>query len=65
MLSLDLCKEKELDQKLEEYILQKIEERTKAKEAKNYELADAIRTELESQGIWIKDTKDGTIYERR
>lgn len=65
VLSLDLCKEKELDQKLEEYILQKIEERTKAKEAKNYELADAIRTELESQGIWIKDTKDGTIYERR
>ena len=47
------------------YIEEKIEERRKAKENKDYQLADAIRNELESQGILLKDTKDGTLYELR
>lgn len=61
VLSLNLIKEeKEIDT---QYIENKIRERTKAKENKNYQLADEIRTELENQGILLKDTREGTTYE--
>ena len=63
VLSLDLLKKKRTDNKLEEYILEKIAARNKAKEAKNYELADKIREELLNKGIFLKDTKEGTIWE--
>ncbi len=65
VLSLNLLEEKKLvlDQKLEAYIEEKIEERKKAKAEKDYEKADAIRKELEKEGILIKDTREGTIYE--
>lgn len=63
VLSLDLVKEESIDQKLEEYIKNKIEERKVAKTNKNYELADTIRKELEDRGIIIKDTREGTTYE--
>lgn len=46
------------------YIEQKIAERNDAKSQKNYELADQIRLGLESQGIILKDTREGTIYEK-
>ena len=46
-----------------EYIQQKIEERLIAKQNKNYALADEIRNQLMSQGVVLKDSKDGTTYE--
>ena len=64
VLSLDLLKEDIvlIDQDLEKYILDKIEERNIAKNNKDYVLADQIREELLKSGIVIKDTREGTIY---
>jgi cysteinyl-tRNA synthetase len=39
-----------------------IKERSKAKENKNFELADEIRNKIEEKGIEIKDTSDGTSW---
>lgn len=65
VLSLDLLKEEEaIDSELESYILSKIEERNNAKNNKDYALADSIRDELKNKGIIIKDTREGTTYER-
>ena len=47
----------------EEFILDKISLRNKAKADKDYTLADSIRDELLSLGIKLIDTKDGTLYE--
>lgn len=65
VLSLNLLVEdkKEIDSELESYINSKIEERNDAKKNKDYALADAIREELLSKGIIIKDTREGTIFE--
>jgi len=49
----------ELNKKIE--IL--IKERSIAKEKKNFDLADEIRTKLENLGIEIKDTPDGTSWQ--
>ncbi len=67
VLSLELLKEEEkrISSDLEKYILGKIEERRLAKENKNYNLADAIRLELEEKGVIIKDTREGTTFEIR
>ena len=40
-----------------------IEKRTEAKKNKDFTLADSIREELLKQGIILKDTREGTIYE--
>ena len=48
----------------EEFILKKIEERNTAKQNKDYALADQIRNELLELGITLKDTREGTIYEK-
>ena len=61
VLSLDLLKKEESNID-ETYILEKIEERNKAKLDKNYNLADEIRNELLNKGIVLKDTREGTIY---
>lgn len=42
-----------------------IEKRNNAKKNKDFALADSIREELEEQGITLKDTREGTIYEVR
>ena len=65
VFSLDLLKEeeKEISSDLENYILEKIEERRLAKESKNYALADQIRKELEEKNVIIKDTREGTTFE--
>lgn len=67
ILSLDLLKEekKELDKEMIELIDAKIKERNQAKKEKNFTLADQIREELELKGIFIKDTREGTIFEVR
>ena len=48
----------------DQFILDKIEERTQAKKDKDYEKADSIRNELMEMGIQLIDTKDGTTYKR-
>ncbi len=64
VLSLNLIEEEiEVDQNLEKYILEKIEERNLAKKDKNYALADAIREELLKKGIRLVDSREGTTYE--
>ncbi len=62
VLSLDLLKKEEV--KIDkEYIKEMIEKRKEAKLNKDYGLADSIREELERDGIILKDTREGTIYE--
>lgn len=46
------------------YVLAKIEERKEAKKAKDFAKADAIRDELLSKGIAIKDTREGVVWEK-
>ena len=46
----------------EEEILLKIKERNKAREDKNYKLADQIRKELINKGIIIEDTNGKTTW---
>ena len=66
VLSLDLIKQENLKSDIDtHYIEEQIEARNVAKKEKNYALADEIRSSLESQGIFIKDTREGTIYEIR
>jgi len=47
----------------ETFIDDKISERSEAKKVKNFELADAIRAELDSKGIILMDTVDGTKWD--
>ena len=59
----DVKEEKpEVDAELEAYVLAKIEERKEAKKAKDFATADAIRDELLSKGIVIKDTREGVVW---
>ncbi len=68
VLNLDLDKalqEKEtsVDNETKDYVEAKIAERAEAKKAKDFAKADAIREELLSKGIVIKDTREGTVWE--
>ncbi len=62
VLSLDLTKEVKIDID-EDYIKEMIAKRNEAKKNKDYALADEIRNELESKGIILKDTREGTVFE--
>ena len=53
-------KELEID---EAYIEEKIIERAEAKKNKNFEVADAIRTQLDEKGIILMDTIEGTKWD--
>ena len=67
VLSLDLLKEGdavEADDELTAYVETKIAERAEAKKAKDFAKADAIREELASKGVIIKDTREGTVWSR-
>ncbi len=62
VLSLDLTTEE--NKKIDEYyIIEMIEKRNIAKSNKDFVTADAIRDELLSKGIILKDTREGTTYE--
>ena len=64
VLSLGLIEEeKEIDEDLEKYILEKIEERNEAKKNKDYQKADQIREELLEKNIKLIDSREGTTYE--
>ena len=65
VLSLDLLKKEDITEELKQYINEKIEMRKRAKENKDYKTADDIREELESHNIFIKDTREGTLFEIR
>lgn len=65
VLSLDLTKcDDSIDSDLEKYIMDKIEERRKAKINKDYALSDSIRNELLNMGITLIDTREGTTYKK-
>lgn len=64
VLSLDLTSKEEMKMDIDEqYINEMIEKRNKAKNEKDFETSDKIRNELEKQGIILKDTREGTIFE--
>lgn len=63
VLSLDLIKEKDIDEELLNKINELIEKRNIAKENRDYALADQIRDELKNMNVVIKDTKEGTTFE--
>lgn len=67
VLSLDLLKEDEvsLNDELVNYIEKKIALRTLAKQNKDFIEADKIRNELLEKGILLKDTREGTIWNKR
>ena len=66
VLSLDLLKEDEvsLNDELVSYIEEKIALRTLAKQNKDFIEADKIRNELLEKGILLKDTREGTIWNK-
>ena len=47
------------------WILEQIELRSKAKEEKNWQLADEIRNGLAEKGIILEDSKNGTTYKKK
>ena len=51
--------------KKDEWILEQIELRSKAKAEKNWQLADEIRNSLAEKGIILEDSKSGTTYKRK
>ena len=65
VLSLDLMNSNtnDVDSNKKKYIQEMIEKRELAKREKNYVLADEIRNKLNEEGIVLKDTREGTIYE--
>ena len=67
VLSLDLLKEDEvsLNDELVSYIEEKIALRTLAKQNKDFIEADKIRNELLEKGILLKDTREGTFWNKR
>ena len=71
VLSLDLTTayaqrqaENGVDEELEAYVLEKIEERREAKKEKDFARADAIRAELLEKGIELEDTREGVKWKK-
>ncbi len=57
-------KAESVDEELAVYVEGKIAERAQAKKDKNFALADSIRAELLEKGIVLKDTREGTLWEK-
>jgi len=53
-----------IDEETKSKINELISKRAEAKKEKNFELADKIRDELNSMGIQIQDTPNGTVWEK-
>ena len=65
VLSLDLLKnDNDITDEELTFINKLIEERNVAKLNKDYKRADEIRDELKKMNIIIKDTREGTMFER-
>ncbi len=54
----------EQDEELTAYVNAKIEERAAAKKEKDFAKADAIREELLTKGIVLKDTREGVVWHK-
>ena len=70
VLSLSLLTESETEETEEDpalvaYVEEMIEKRKNAKKEKNFALADEIRAELLQKGIVLKDTREGTLWEKQ
>ncbi len=52
------------DDELKSYVEEMIAKRADAKKNKDFNTADAIRDELLKKGILLKDTREGTVWER-
>ena len=48
---------------ISEEVVDKIIEREKARESKDYGRSDEIRDELVARGITLRDTPDGAVWE--
>ena len=64
VLSLSLLDKEEIDEELKQKVLSFIEERNEAKKEKNFARADEIRDLLKGMGIQIRDTREGTVFEK-
>lgn len=64
VLSLSLLEKEEFSEEEKAWILERIEARQQAKKNKDFQQADGIREELKEKGIQIKDTREGTLFER-
>ncbi len=66
VLSLDLLKKEEdsIDENLIKYIEEQIKLRAEAKKNKDFELADKIRNQLLDKRIELKDTREGTTWNK-
>ena len=70
VLSLDLARafevsaDTEVDEELAAYVESRIAARAEAKKAKDFATADSIREELAAKGITIKDTREGTTWDK-
>lgn len=64
VLSLDLTKEKPsgVSTEFEQYIKEKIDQRSAAKKRKDFAMADRIREELLKEGVALEDTREGTKW---
>jgi cysteinyl-tRNA synthetase len=51
-------------EEIPEEIISKLDQRNKAKDEKNFELADKIRDEFTSLGYKIIDSREGSIVEK-
>ena len=65
VLGLDLLKEDEIDMELSNYVENQIKLRNEAKKNKDFQTADKIRDELLDKGIVLKDTREGTIWNKK
>lgn len=63
-LSLEKAQEKEAPQEADSEALSLLEQRSEAKKAKNYALADEIRSRLASMGYKVVDTPKGATLEK-
>lgn len=53
-----------VDEELTAWVEERLAERKEAKKNKDFARADAIRAELLEKGVQIKDTREGTVWER-
>lgn len=65
ILGIDLKNKTKVEEEIDESLIEKmIEERSEAKKAKNYALADEIRKKLLDMGIELEDTRQGVKWKR-
>jgi len=65
ILGVSLCYAREVLVISDEAVKEKILERERLRENKDYALADQIRKELEEKGIILEDTEEGSIWRRK